>query len=65
MAYESPLAASMASWYTSSHSNELVDPSYFSIPDGLNFTHHRARFKSQEYPLTPPRICPTSGDYSQ
>jgi hypothetical protein len=33
--YESPQAALMASCYTSSHSTELMDPSYFSIPNDL------------------------------
>jgi hypothetical protein len=64
MTYESPLVASMVSWYTSSHSVGLVDPSYFSIPDGLKFTGHRTRFKSQEYTLMPFGMCPRYGDHS-
>jgi hypothetical protein len=49
MTYESPPIASMASWYTLSHLVRLVDPSYFSIPNGLKFIGHRTLFKSQEY----------------
>jgi hypothetical protein len=65
MTYESPMVASMASWYISSHTVGLVDPSYFSIPDGLKFTSHRTCFKSWEYALTPLGICPASGDCSR
>jgi hypothetical protein len=43
----------------------LVDPLYFLIPDGLKLTDHRTRFKSREYTLTPPGMCPASGDRSQ
>jgi hypothetical protein len=43
----------MVSWYTSSHSDMLVDPSYFSIPDGLKFRGQRTLFKSREKALTP------------
>jgi hypothetical protein len=65
MMYGSPLAASMVIWYASSHSDRLVDLSYFSIPDGLKFTGHWTRFKSWEYALTPPGIGPSSSDHSQ
>jgi hypothetical protein len=65
MTYESSPVASVASRYTLSHSARLVDPSYFSIPDGLKLTGHRTHFKSREYALTPPGMCPASGDRSR
>jgi hypothetical protein len=35
-----------------------VNPSYFSIPDGLKFTGQRTLFESWKKALTPPTLCP-------
>jgi hypothetical protein len=53
MTYESSPAASMVSWYTSSHLVGLVDPSYFLIPNGLKFSGHPTLLKSREKGLIP------------
>jgi hypothetical protein len=63
MMYESPPMVLMVSWYTSSHLARLVDPSYFSIPDGYKFRGQRTLFKSWEKALTPLGLRPPSGEH--